>query len=95
MSEPSEYTIKREVIQVKSVPFYDTFGDYGYIKISNFARQTRDETYKALKELEKKNIKGLIVDLRSNPGGLLQAATEVSELFLEKDKLGVVDRSME
>ncbi len=87
LSEPIEYRLTREIIQVKSVPFWDKFGDYGYIKVSNFARQTRDEIKAALDGLEKQGIKGLVIDLRTNPGGLLQAAIEVSELFLDKDKL--------
>jgi carboxyl-terminal processing protease len=89
LNEPVEYTITREIINVKSVPFYGMFQDYGYIKVSNFAKQTRDEIEEALKELEKQGMKGLVLDLRSNPGGLLQSATEVSELFLERDKLVV------
>lgn len=87
LKEPIEYEITREVITINSVPYYDTFGEYGYIKVSNFARQTREEMRNALESLEKKKIKGLVIDLRSNPGGLLQAATEVTELFLNKDKL--------
>ncbi len=89
LGEPVEYTITREIINVKSVPFYGMFEDYGYIKVSNFAKQTRDEIEEALKDLEKQGMKGLVLDLRSNPGGLLQSATEVSELFLERDKLVV------
>lgn len=89
LSKPLEYTITREIINVKSVPFYGMFQDYGYIKVSNFAKQTRDEIEEALKELEGQGMKGLVLDLRSNPGGLLQTATEVSELFLERDKLVV------
>jgi carboxyl-terminal processing protease len=89
LSEPVEYTITREIINVKSVPFYGMFEDYGYIKVSNFAKQTRDELEDALNDLEKQGMKGLVLDLRSNPGGLLQSATEVSELFLERDKLVV------
>jgi carboxyl-terminal processing protease len=87
LKEPIDYELTREVIKVKSVPFYGDFNGFGYIKVINFARQTRDEIQNALANLEKKQIKGLVIDLRSNPGGLLQAAKEVSELFLDKDKL--------
>jgi carboxyl-terminal processing protease len=87
LSEPIEYELTREIITVKSVPYSGMIDSYGYIKVSNFAQQTRDEVSDALKELEKQNIKGLVIDLRANPGGLLKAATEVSELFLQKDKL--------
>jgi carboxyl-terminal processing protease len=87
LSEPIDYELVREIITVNSVPYSGVFDSYGYLKVSNFARGTRDEVKAALKELDSQNIKGLVIDLRSNPGGLLQAATEVSELFLDRDKL--------
>jgi carboxyl-terminal processing protease len=59
------------------------------MKVSNFAKRTAAEMEEALEELEKNDMKGLVLDFRGNPGGLLQAATEVSELFLDKDKLVV------
>jgi carboxyl-terminal processing protease len=88
-TEAIEYVLTREIINVASVPFYDTFGDIGYVKVSSFSKHTAGDLEKAIDELEKRGIKGLVIDLRQNPGGLLQAATEVSELFLEKDKLVV------
>jgi carboxyl-terminal processing protease len=87
LSDPVEYTLTREIIAVKSVPFYGKFGNKGYIKISSFSKQTRDELKAAIEDLEKEGIESLVLDLRTNPGGLLQAATEVSELFLERDRL--------
>lgn len=88
--EAIDYVITREIINVKSVPFYGKFdGDYGYVKVSSFSKHTAAELEEALDELEAENIKGLVLDLRTNPGGLLQTATEVTELFLEKDKLVV------
>jgi len=87
LKEPLEYTLTREIITVKSVPYYGMFGDKGYIKISSFSKQTKEEVEEALQALENQGMKALVLDLRSNPGGLLQAATEVSELFLERDRL--------
>ncbi len=88
LADPVEYTLTREIITVKSVPFYGMFNnDKGYIKISSFSKQTRDELEEALQALENQGMKALVLDLRTNPGGLLQAATEVSELFLERDRL--------
>jgi len=87
--EAIEYVLTREIINVASVPYYDTFGDIGYVKVSSFAKRTSGELDDALKDLEGQGIKGLVLDFRGNPGGLLQAATEVSEMFLEKDKLVV------
>jgi carboxyl-terminal processing protease len=62
-------------------------GDIGYIRIQNFSRTTKDEVRAKLDELTEAGMRGLILDLRFNPGGLLDAAQGVSELFLEKDKL--------
>ena len=87
--EAIEYVLTREIINVASVPYYDTFGDIGYVKVSSFAKRTADDLDDAIDDLETRGIKGLVLDFRQNPGGLLQAATEVSELFLEKDKLVV------
>ncbi len=87
LKEAIEYTLTREVIKVKSIPYYGMFDGYGYVKISNFSKQTREELKDALEDLQKEKMKGLVVDVRSNPGGLLQSATDVSELFLERDKL--------
>ncbi len=89
-TEPIEYVLTREVINVSSVPYYSKMDDgIGYIRVSNFAKKTAQELEDALTDLEKQGIRGLVLDFRSNPGGLLQTATEVTELFLDKDKLVV------
>ncbi|MDH3196641.1 MAG: S41 family peptidase [Candidatus Krumholzibacteria bacterium] len=86
--EAIEYAITREIINVKSVPYYDTFGEgVGYIKVGSFSKHTAQELEDALLDLEAQGMKRLVLDFRMNPGGLLQAATEVSEMFLDKDKL--------
>jgi carboxyl-terminal processing protease len=87
--EAMEYVLTREVINVSSVSYSGMFGDIGYMKVSNFAKRTASEIEEALEELEEQGMRGLVLDFRGNPGGLLQAATEVSELFLGKDKLVV------
>lgn len=88
LDEAIEYVITREVINVKSVPHYGMYGkDTGYIKVSNFSKHTADELSAAVEELESEGIKALVLDFRSNPGGLLETSREVSELFLDKDKL--------
>jgi carboxyl-terminal processing protease len=92
LDEGLEYSLVREEIHVNSVTYSDTFDGYGYIKVSNFSKNTRSELEEALESLDDENIKGLVLDLRSNPGGLLQAATAVAELFLDKDKLVVYTR---
>jgi carboxyl-terminal processing protease len=85
--EAMEYILTREIINVASVPYYDKFGTFGYVKVSSFSKSTAEDLSNAIDDLEGRGIKGLVLDFRSNPGGLLQAATDVSELFLEKDKL--------
>ena len=87
--EAIEYVLTREIINVASVPYYDMFGDVGYVKVSAFSKHTAEDLDNAIDDLESRGMKALVLDFRQNPGGLLQAATEVSELFLEKDKLVV------
>ncbi len=88
-----DYTIAREIIHIKSVPYYGVVGnDIGYIQLQTFSEEAGDDVEKAIKELEKKNIKGLVFDLRHNPGGLLPQAIEVAEKFLPKKSLVVSTR---
>jgi len=86
---PLPFTITRDVIKIESVPYAFMIDDIGYIRVQNFARTTRDELKGKLDELTAAGMRGLILDLRFNPGGLLDAAQGVSELFLEKDDLVV------
>jgi len=87
LEEPIPFTITRDIIKVDSVPYAYMMGDIGYIRVQNFSRTTATELRTALDELKQQQMRGLILDLRFNPGGLLEAAKEVSELFLEKGKL--------
>ena len=84
---PLPFTITRDIIKIESVPYAFMIDDIGYIRVQNFARSTRDELKTKLDELTEAGMKGLILDLRFNPGGLLDAAQGVSELFLPKDDL--------
>ena len=59
----------------------------GYVRITSFGRDTARELRTALEELTKNGMKGLVLDLRFNPGGLLNVATEISDLFLEEGKI--------
>ena len=84
VDKPLEFSITRGVIPLKSVKYYFLEPDIGYIRISNFQSDTAEDLEKALDELEKENkLKGLVLDLRNNPGGLLSQAIDVSELFLD------------
>ena len=84
MDKPLELSIIRGVIPLKSVRHYVLSPGIGYIRISNFQSNTSDNLSSALDILDKDGVlKGLIIDLRNNPGGLLSQAIEVSEQFLD------------
>jgi len=74
----------REAINVKSAKAH-LEGDYGYLRVSAFDEQTTDQAVAALKDIEAKNpkMKGLVLDLRNNPGGLLDQAVGISSMFLD------------
>ena len=85
--EPFDITIKRDVIKITSVRSR-LEKDVGYIRITTFSEQTNKSTKEAIKKLKKnKNLKGFVLDLRNNPGGLLEQAVYVSDLFLEKGEI--------
>jgi len=82
LDAPFPLTITRDIIHVDSVPYAFMIDDIGYIRVASFSRTTTDELVEKLTELEAQGARGLILDLRWNPGGLLEAANGVSELFL-------------
>jgi carboxyl-terminal processing protease len=86
--EPLEFTITRDEISQHSVDSaFLIRPNIAYIHINKFNETTNDELSDALKRLNEKALQGLILDLRGNPGGLLQEAVEVSDHFLEKSQL--------
>lgn len=85
--KPLKITITRDIIKVKSVKFRSLEAGYGYLRITSFQTQTGDQVAKAVSELRQQHgdeLKGLVLDLRNNPGGVLGAAVSVSDAFLEK-----------
>jgi carboxyl-terminal processing protease len=88
-----DVTITREIITVPSITYSDRLGDVGYVRIARFAENTARDLDAILDGMEKEGINGLILDLRSNPGGLLTAAFHVSDLFLDKGKMIVYTES--
>jgi carboxyl-terminal processing protease len=85
--EPKTFTITRDVVKIKSVKFLDMGDGYGYIRLTSFIENSGKEMKKKVEEFKAQNkgsIKGLILDLRRNPGGLLDQATQISNLFLDK-----------
>jgi len=87
--KPKEFKITRDVIKVTSVKSEMLDNEIGYIKIIQFQGQTSEELEKALKNLEAKGIKKLVLDLRNDPGGLLDSSVDVSGKFLPADSLVV------
>jgi carboxyl-terminal processing protease len=84
LEKPIDFMITRDVIPIRSVRSSFLPFDIGYIRVSNFQSNTGQELSKALKEMEdKRELKGLILDLRNNPGGLLSQAIEVADEFLD------------
>ena len=90
VAEPLDFTIIRETIKIKSVPyFFKLDNGVGYIRITQFNENTTQELRDALSSLETEGIRGLVLDLRSNPGGLLEQAVDTVNEFIGKDKLVV------
>jgi carboxyl-terminal processing protease len=85
-TSPRDFVLVRDVIQVKSVKYRMLEDNYGYVRISQFQEKTSRDLDNALKELEKANkdkpLKGVLLDLRNNPGGLLEQAVDISDKFL-------------
>ena len=83
--KPKDFTLTREVIKVKSVKFKTLEDGYGYVRIVQFQERTAEELHHALDTLRAQNgghLNGLILDLRNNPGGLLDQAVKVCDTFL-------------
>ncbi len=85
-----DFTITRSIIKIDSIKKSEIIdNDIGYIRLVEFQEKTHKELDTSLRKLERKKIKGLILDLRNNPGGLLDSAIEVSRKFLEEGKVVV------
>ncbi|HPD68029.1 MAG TPA: S41 family peptidase [Ignavibacteriales bacterium] len=85
-----DFTITRDKIPLYSVDTYFMYdNDTGYISVSRFSETTYNEVIKALQELKAKGMKKLIFDLRNNPGGYMNQAINIADLFLSDDKLVV------
>jgi carboxyl-terminal processing protease len=89
--KPIEVTIVRDVIRVKSVRSHAEGEDVGYIRVTQFNEQTTDGLKKAISDLKAQlgadKLKGYVLDLRNNPGGLLDQAISVSNAFLDKGEI--------
>jgi carboxyl-terminal processing protease len=84
---PFDLTLVREVIEVKSVRAKDLGDGIAYIRISSFQERTGKDLVKVIEQFQKNGISALVLDLRNDPGGLLNQAVQVSDLFLDKGQL--------
>lgn len=87
-TEPFEVKIIRDIIKIQSVK-NETYNNIGYLRITSFTEQTEDGLLKSIKKIEKEytNIDGYVLDLRSNPGGLLSQAVKVTDIFLKRGEI--------
>jgi carboxyl-terminal processing protease len=88
VGNPLQFRIEREEIPIINVPYaFEVKPGIGYIKINNFAETTADELKRSLDKLGANRLSGLILDLRDNPGGLLNQAIDVADFFIPKGEL--------
>jgi len=87
--EPMKFLMKRETISILNVPYYGMLDEHtGYIRLTNFTTGASKEVEHALQELKKnQELNSLVLDLRSNPGGLLIEAVRICNLFVDKGEL--------
>ena len=87
-NKPLKVKIIRDTIKVKSVKYDILDNNYGYLRITSFQSKTGSSLKNVLLKIKKKNnLKGIVLDLRNNPGGVLGAAVEVSDTFLDQKKM--------
>jgi len=88
VEKPLKLTIERDIINVASVKSRMLEPGFGYVRISNFQSRTADDMRKAVADLKAKGkLQGMVLDLRNNPGGILNSAVEVSDAYLKTGKI--------
>jgi carboxyl-terminal processing protease len=83
---PLVAAVQRDFIPLNSVSGAQMYGSMGYVKVDRFAESTTEELQEALAKLDDQGMRGLILDLRDNPGGYLHEAVEIADLFLDGNK---------
>ncbi len=93
VAQPFDVTLVRDAIKIESVRAYRLPGDFGYVRINEFIHDTSVDLDAAIAEMEKQGpLKGLVLDLRNDPGGLLEEAFKVGDLFVAKGQIIVSTR---
>lgn len=92
LDKPKDFRIIRDIIKVTSVKSTMLPGRWGYVRIRSFSKDVASDLRKALNKFKQEGFKGLILDLRNDPGGLLNQAVAVSEQFLKRGELIVYTR---
>ncbi|MBT3269615.1 S41 family peptidase [Candidatus Poribacteria bacterium] len=87
LDEPLTVTITRDIITVISVKFRRLKDNIGYVRVTGFMEPTAEAVADAIESLEADGVDGLILDLRSNPGGLLSSAVQIASMFLDEGEL--------
>lgn len=90
VAQPLKMKVTRDIIQVKSIRTKVLDKNYGYVRISQFQTHSGEDLVEAINQLKKETnntLRGLILDLRNNPGGILESSVKVSDAFLDKPKL--------
>jgi carboxyl-terminal processing protease len=97
LPEPKPYTLTRELIKIKSVKSRSLSDGIGYIRLAQFQQDSQQEVDRALQEFlkAKGGLKGLVLDLRNNPGGLLDQAVRVADEFIESGLIVYTDGRVE
>src|SRR5499426_3082804 len=92
-----DVVLNREIIKIQSVKSRALPGGYGYLRVTQFQEHSDDDVERALHQLEKDEggIKGLVLDLRNNPGGLLTQAVKISDVFLDSGLIVYTDGRLE
>ena len=87
-SFPLDFILTREDIPVKDVSYYGMLDEtIGYIRLNRFSKNSAIEVEKAITSLSNNNLSSIVLDLRDNPGGLLNSAVSILDMFIEKDEL--------
>lgn len=84
VEKPLEYTLKRESIKIQSVRSTKLEHNIGYIRVSSFMERTAEDLAKAIDKMGGPKLEGIVLDLRGNPGGLLDQAVKVGNLFIDE-----------